>query len=65
MPPVFLIRKRYITSKLLKSGAVSPETAKTLAEAGVFNPNTLPYFTYLLVKKNIIGRTEDGKYYLK
>ena len=38
-PPIPLIRKKVIVKKLLESGATSESAAKTLAEAGVINPN--------------------------
>ena len=64
MPPVFLIRKRVILYRLAAAGAVSPESAKTLAEAGVLNPNGLKMFTDILVRQGVICRTADGRYYL-
>jgi len=65
MPPLFSIRRKHIICRLLKCGAVSPETAKTLVEAGVINPNLFPSFTRHLVEMNVIGRTDCGRYYVK
>lgn len=64
MPPVFLIRKRHILYKLAVSGAVSPESARTLDDAGVLNPNAFIFFTDMLARKGFICRTADGRYYL-
>ena len=50
--------------KLKDCGATSAETAKTLAEAGVINPNELKRITDRLVETNVIHKTVDGKYYL-
>lgn len=63
-PPVILIRKKVIIKRLRESGAVSPGTAKTLAEAGIINPNVFPGVTARMVKKGIINKTADGKYYI-
>lgn len=63
-PPVILIRRKVIIKRLRESGATSPETAKTLAEAGVITPNVLPGVTARMVKKGIINTTAGGKYYL-
>ena len=63
-PPFILIRKKVIIKRLRQSGAMSPETAKTLADAGIINPNILPGVTERMVKKGIINKTADGKYYI-
>ena len=63
-PPLPLIRRKAIVKKLQNCGAVSPETAKTLAEAGIINPNILPRVTERMIKKGIIKKTADGKYYI-
>ena len=63
-PPIPLIRQKVIVRKLKASGAVSAETAKTLSEAGVFNPNAFARITERMVIKGIIKRTSDGKYYV-
>ena len=64
IPPVPLIRRNLILRKLHACGAFSPETARTLAEAGIFNPNAFPIITERLVKRGELHRTPDGKYYL-
>ena len=63
-PPIPLIRRNVIIKKLKASGATSVETAKTLAEAGVINPNGFKCITDKLVETNVIHKTVDGKYYL-
>ncbi len=60
----FAMRKKVILSSLLESGARSPETAKTLEEAGVMNPGKFPEYTEKLVLLDVIRKTEDGRYYL-
>lgn len=62
--PVFVLRKKLILTSLLESGARSPETAKTLEEAGVMNPEKFPEYTEKLVLLDVIRKTEDGRYYL-
>lgn len=57
-------RRGMILNRLRKCGAVSEETAKTLAEAGVPNPNGLSRYTERLVQKGVIKKTADGRYYL-
>lgn len=63
-PPIPLIRKKHILNCLRKCGAISKETAKTLSEAGVINPNAFKVITDKIVKNHELGRTEDNKYYL-
>ncbi|MCR5041968.1 MAG: hypothetical protein K6C36_07735 [Clostridia bacterium] len=63
-PPIPLIRKNTIVGKLKACGAVSEETAKTLAEAGVINPDGFRKITERLVETGSIRRTSDGKYYV-
>ena len=60
----FAMRKKLILRALEKSGAKSPETAKTLAEAGVENPELLPEYTEQLVDFEMIHKTADGKYWI-
>jgi hypothetical protein len=60
----FTMRRKIILSSLLESGARSPETAKTLEEAGVMNPEKFPEYTEKLVLLDVIRKTEDGRYYL-
>ena len=63
-PPIPLIRRNIIISKLKSCGATSAETAKTFAEAGIFNPHGFKRITDKLVERNIIHKTADGKYYI-
>ena len=62
--PVLLLRKKMILKKFKECGATSAESAKTLEEAGVFNPNAFSKVTENLVKHNILVETQSGKYYL-
>ena len=62
--PVLLLRQKLILKKLRECGAVSEESAKTLKEAGVFNPDAFPRVLEDLVNKNILIRTGSQKYYL-
>lgn len=64
VPPLPLIRRKAIVKKLRNCGAVSPENAKTLAEAGIINPNILPGITERMIEKGIIKKTVDGRYYI-
>ena len=64
VPPIPLIRRNRIIYKLKKCGAVSPETAKTLEEAGVINPNGFRVITERLIKHGTIHITPDGRYYI-
>lgn len=61
----FTLRKKIIVRALYAAGAVSPETAKTLGEAGTQNPDLFPEYTGRLVKQGVLGRTEDGRYWTK
>lgn len=63
-PPILLMRRNIIIKKLKECGANSSETAKTLAEAGVINPNGFSRFTEKLIRQGVIHRTSDGKYYV-
>ena len=63
-PPIPLIRRNVIIRKLMACGATSVETAKTLTEAGVINPNGFKRITDMMVETNVIHKTVDGKYYL-
>lgn len=63
-PPIPLIRRNAILRQLASSGATSPDTAKTLAEAGVFNPHAFPNITRRLVRRGTINQTADGRYYI-
>ena len=62
--PILLMRKKNIIRKLKSNGAISKETAKTLKEAGVFNPDAFPKIIERLVKDRILIKTNDNKYYL-
>ncbi|MBR2441662.1 MAG: hypothetical protein IKB20_01120 [Clostridia bacterium] len=62
-PPIPMIRKNAIVRKLKKYGAVSPETAKTLAEIGLVNPNGFKRITQKLIQKGVICQADDGKYF--
>ena len=63
-PPIPLIRKNIIVKRLIASGANSFDTAKTLTEAGVINPDGFRRITEHLVKTGVIHRTPDNKYYI-
>ena len=60
----FAMRKKLILGALEKSGANSPETAKTLEEASVPNPDMFEEYTEKLVFLEIIQKTEDGKFFI-
>ena len=62
--PIPLIRKNLILKRLKECGAVSEDTAKTLAEANVFNPNGFKPVTNRMVEQGVLGKTSDGKYYV-
>ena len=63
-PPIPLIRKNVIVRSLRTCGAVSEQTARSLADAGVINPNGFKRITDRLVKTAVIRRTSDGRYYV-
>ena len=58
------LRKKLIVNGLRECGAFSPETAKTLEEAGVPNPYDFREYTELLTEKGVIRKTPEGKYYV-
>ena len=64
MPPIPSIRKKHIVQKLIARGAISPETACTLADAGVINPNAFSAVTKRLVSSGVLGETADGRYWV-
>lgn len=64
-PPIPLIRKNHIIQKLTVCGATSPETAVTFADAGIINPNGFSAVTKRLLSSCVIGKTPDGRYYVK
>ena len=63
-PPIPLIRRNIILKRLKTCGAVSEQTAKNLADAGVINPNGFKRITETLVRQGIIHKTSDGRYYV-
>lgn len=63
-PPIPLIRCHVILRALTESGAASPETAVTLAGAGIVNPSGFPRITRRMVSMGLIAQTGDGRYYL-
>ena len=62
--PIALMRKNLIIKRLRACGAVSEESAKSLAEAGVINPDGFKRITDRLVKTGGIHRDSDGRYYV-
>lgn len=64
IPIAFMMRKKMIITKLSECGAFSEESAVTLKDAGVFNPNAFQGLTKIMEKRNILTQTTDGKYYL-
>ena len=64
LSPALLMRKKIILKKLKQNGAISEETAKTLEEVGVFNPNAFSKLNDKLVQDKILVRTKNDKYYL-
>ena len=58
------LRKKIIMDALKRSGATSAETAKTLAESGVENPDIFREYTEQLADFGLIHRTADGKYWV-
>lgn len=60
----FALRRKRIVSALERCGARTPETAKTLAEAGVEQPDLFEEYTEKLVLYEVLCKTPDGKYYL-
>ena len=61
---VLSMRKKLIIEALQKSGARTPETAKTLAETDIINPDSFSEYTKRLADMGVINRTADGKYYV-
>ena len=64
VPPVLMLRRKMIIRKLSECGAFSEESAVTLKDAGVFNPNAFKRLTKIMEKRNILTKTTDGKYFL-
>lgn len=63
-PPIPLIRKNVIVKRLRACGATSEKSAKSLAEAGVINPDGFKRITDRLVEMGNIHKTSNGKYYV-
>ena len=63
-PPIPLIREKIIIKKLTKNNAISEENAKTLAEAGIINPNGFKKVTEKMIEQQALIKTKEGKYYL-
>lgn len=61
-PPVALILKKVIIRRFISSGALSPETAKTPAEAGVFAGGGLIFSR--LEARGVLVPTHGGRYYV-
>lgn len=64
VPPVLLLRRKIIIKRLTERHAFSAETAVTLKDAGVFNPNAFRKLNTILVNRGILGKTSDDRYYL-
>lgn len=64
VPPVLLLRRKIIIKRLTECNAFSAETAVTLREAGVFNPNVFKRLNTILINRGILGKTSDDRYYL-
>ncbi len=64
IPIAIMMRRRMIINRLSECGAFSEESAVTLKDAGVFNPNAFQGLTKIMEKRNILTQTTDGKYYL-
>lgn len=62
-PP--LIRRNYVIRKLRKCGALSPETAVTFQQAGIFNPNGFRRVTRMMVRRGLLGQVEDRFYLIR
>ena len=62
--PMFMLRQKMILKKFRNCGATSEVNAKTLKEAGIFNPDVFSKATDDLVNKNKLVKTKSQKYYL-
>ena len=58
------LRKKLIIDALKRSGATGPQAAKTLAEAGVENPDLFPEYTEQLVLFDVINKTAEDRYWV-
>ena len=65
VPPMPLIRRNHIIKKLKEANATCAECAKSFAEAGILNPNGFKPVTSKMIQRGILGKTADGKYYLR
>ena len=61
----FALRRKLILEALKDAGADSPETAKALTDTGLVNPDMFAEYTRQLVDMEVIGKTADGRYYVK
>ena len=61
--PVLMLRKRMMVSRLLRCGAVSPQTAVTLQQAGIF-PGLFYALPNILMRRGVLGMTPDGRYFV-
>ena len=62
---VFALRKKMIMEALVSSGAKTEETAKTLQDAGVKNPDLFEEYTEKLVAMGLLKKTNDGRFYVE
>ena len=62
--PIPLIRRNIILKSLKNCGATSEQTARTLTDAGVVHPNGFKRITEMLVRRGMIHKTPDGRYYV-
>ena len=62
-PPIPVIRRNHIIDRLRICHAFSKESALTLREAGVINPDGFKRITELLCRRGILIKTGE-KYYL-
>lgn len=58
--PIPLIRRQHIFNRLRKCDATSKETAITLSDAGVINPNAFKAITEKLIKKHKLVYWHDN-----
>lgn len=62
VPPISVIRRKKIIKRLIIAGAVTPETAITLDEAGIFNGIGL--IIYRLEDHGILIKVNNDRYYV-
>ena len=60
----FALRRKLIVGALENAGANSPETARALDDTELENPDIFAEYTQQLVDMKVIGKTEDGRYYV-